>query len=319
MSVGVLDAKFGGSDRAERVFSVRLLAETMDPVPGAGGVPIPPQKTLDEVTTCDVTFVPALVPDPVWYKRFEEPGGAFSESLRDWVRKRYADGAMLVSLCTGSFLLAEAGLLAGLPATTHWAAAEHFSRLFPEVDLDARRPLVVTGDAGRIIMGGTGTYHSDLVIYLVQRLAGRAVAHAFARTSGKFWAGDERDVYARLLTRLCTTDSVVRDAQAWFSENMDVDDPVQKMAERANLVDRTFVRRFKDATGQTPLAYTQAVRVERAREMLEATRRPVSEIALSVGYRDISHFSHLFQREVGITPGAYRKRFKLPPVARALK
>lgn len=312
-SVGRLDRGFGlASSFEEAPFSVRTVGVTTEPMSGAAGIPICAQKAIDEVEDCDLVFVPALMPHPGWMDRCgEEP--VFDERLKDWIRGVHAAGATIVSLCTGSFVLAEAGLLDGLPATTHWACAELLQRRFPAIDVQARRPIIVTGDGGRLIVAGTGTYHGDLILLLVQRFLGQEAAHSFARLSGKFWAAKDVDVYARLVERANVEDSLVRDAQHWLAEHLTVADPVRALARRFHQTDRTLHRRFQATTGKSPLAYLQSLRVERARQWLESTRIPVVEIADRVGYADSRHFTRVFRRETGFTPGAYRKRFRLAP------
>jgi len=153
------------------------------------------------------------------------------------------------------------------------------------------------------------------MLYLIQRFVGRDAMHAFAQLTGKFWAGDARNVYARLVERRGHNDALVHDAQRWFDEHLEAADAVACMVARARVSRRTFTRRFRAATGRTPMHYVQAIRVERARQLLEATALPVTEIAARVGYADVSHFNRVFRRETDLTPGAYRRRFRLPPQA----
>jgi len=312
-AVGRLDRGFGlASSFARAPFDVRTVGVTTEPMAGAAGILLCPQKAVDEVAACDIVFIPALMPHPDWMERCgREP--VFDARLKDWIRDRHADGATIVSLCTGSFVLAEAGLLDGLPATTHWACTDHLRRRFPAIDVQPRRPIVVTGEAGRLIVAGTGTYHGDLMLLLVQRILGQEAAHSFARLSGKFWAGEAVDVYARLVERANVDDALVREAQAWLAGNLTVPDPVRVLAHRLHQTERTLTRRFQAATGRSPLAHLQALRVERARRWLESSRIPVGEVAERVGYADVRHFTRVFRRETGLTPGAYRKRFRLVP------
>jgi len=313
LSVGSLETQLTTGRAVGRLFNVRIVATEVTPVLGSGAVAIQPQKSIAEVDWCDIVFIPALVPDLVWMDGCRQKQPPFSRDMIDWIRRQFDGGASVVSLCNGSYVLAETGLLNGLPATTHWAMADHFQSCYPEIRVDARQSLVTTGDGGRLILAGTGTYHADLMLYIIQRYCGLEAAHSFARISGKFWAGDSQNLYARLIERGNLHDSTVRDGQIWLSKNRDSADPVKGAAAHLKIAPRTFSRRFKDATGMTPLAYVQKLRVESARRLLEASSLPVSEIAAQVGYGDVSHFSHVFQREVGLSPGLYRKRFKLPP------
>lgn len=312
-AIGRLDRGFGLASSFEKPpFRVRTIGVTTEPIAGAGGIMLCPQKAIDDVEGCEIVFLPALTPHPEWMEKCgEEP--VFDDRLKDWIRDRHAAGATIVSLCTGSFVLAEAGLLDGLPATTHWACADRLQRRFPAIDVQGRRPIIVTGEEGRLISAGTGIYHGDLMLLLVQRFLGHEAAHSFARLSGKFWAGEAVDVYARLVERANVEDALVREAQAWLAENLTTADPVRALARHFHQTERTLTRRFQAATGKSPLAYLQCLRVEKGRRWLESTRIPVVEIADRVGYSDVRHFTRVFRRETGFTPGAYRKRFRLAP------
>lgn len=312
-AVGRLEAGLGlASPHPGPGFSVRTIAASRDPIEGAAGIQLVPQKSLEDVRDTQLVFVPALVPHPAWTGKCGEVP-VFDPAITAWIAERYAAGATIVSLCTGSFVLAEAGLLDGLPATTHWALAELMQARFPRIDVQARRPIVVTGQEGRLVVAGTGTYHSDVMLLLVHRFLGREAAHHVARVSGKFWAGEATDVYARVFERANLADALVREAQAWLAQNLTVAEPVKALASRFHQTERTLSRRFREAIGVSPLAYLQALRVERARQLLEATRLPVTEVAERVGYADVGHFRRVFRREAGLAPGDYRKRFKLPP------
>lgn len=294
-----------------RRFDVRLVGLESGPVPLAGGVSVHAQHGIGAAPASDLVFVPALLlaPDAL----DPETPTPFGAAVRTFLRERYAAGATLVSLCTGVAPLADAGLLEGAPAACYAAMADAFRRRFPGVAFDPERPMLVTGDGERLVMAGEGVYHSDLLLYLIQRFIGREVMHAFAQLSGKFWVGDARNVHARLVERQEHRDGLVLAAQRWLSEHLDTVDPVERMASRSGVSRRTFARRFREATRLTPVRYVQALRVERARGLLERGRLPVSEIAARVGYADVSHFSRVFRRETGLAPGAYRRRFRLPP------
>lgn len=292
--------------------NVRLVGADTRPVALEGGALALPQAAIADVGPQDIVFVPACFFD--FASLPETPlGELFERRLLDWLASQYAGGATIAGLCTGCFMMAEAGILKGHSATVYSKSADLFARRYRDVNLESDRPLLVTGPQGRLVMGGDGIYHSDLILYLIQRFVSREAMHAFARLTGKFWAGDARNVHARLIEQHDHGDAVVRDAQAWLADHLAACDPVSTMAQRAGLSKRSFARRFREATGYAPLAYVQVLRVERARELLEACALPVAEIAARVGYSDVSHFSRLFQRETALAPGEYRRRFKLPP------
>lgn len=301
---------------AEVRFSPRLLGLTLEPILSATGLQITPQRTFESTERCDLVFCPAILQSACVGADGGRP--RFDQTVLAWIRRQYEAGALIVSLCTGSYLLAEAGLLDGCPATCHWGSASHFKASYPKVDVLPERSLVVTGDGGRLVVAGTGIYHQNLIIYILQRLAGHSAAHTYAKISGKFWVEGDQDVFARMNAEFSTDDKIVRDAQCWLSENLAADAPVTTMAERAFLTERTFTRRFKAATGWTPRDYVQAVRLEQAKSLLEASTLPVEEIASKVGFGEPSSFRRMFKGKTGLAPLDYRRRFKLPPIDIAL-
>ena len=227
----------------------------------------------------------------------------------------FEGGALVASVCTGSFVLAEAGLLDAQPATTHWLYGDLMRATYPKVDVQERRPMIVAGQDDRIVTGGTGVYFTDLTLYLIQRFAGPERTHQYAKMVGKFWRGDSHDVFARSLEIPNISDGTIRTAQQWLSANLCTGNPVKGASDLVNLTERTFGRRFRQATGQTPLAYVHDLRIEHARNLLERNRLPVSEVAERVGYSEVAYFRRLFKRKVGLSPGEYRRRFKLPPTS----
>jgi transcriptional regulator GlxA family with amidase domain len=226
----------------------------------------------------------------------------------------YEGGAVIASICTGSYILAEAGLLEGRPATTHWALERHMSESYPQVQVMSRKPMVITGEGGRLVMSGTGMYQTNLTLYVIQRFLGVEATHDYARASGKFWSADSDDVYARSAQRWNASDGLMREVQEWFARNLVQASPVTAAAKVFGLSERSLTRRFKQATGVSPVEYLQQIRIETARCLLERDRRSIEQIAAEIGYADVSYFSRLFKKLVGLTPGQYRRRFQLPPV-----
>jgi transcriptional regulator GlxA family with amidase domain len=229
--------------------------------------------------------------------------------LAAWLTRRHAEGTILASVCVGAFLLAETGLLAGRPATTHWLFAEAFRARFPNVDLDADRIVIDDGD---ILTAGGLMAWTDLGLRLIDRLLGRAAMLETARYFLIDVAGREQRHYSRFRLDAEHGDAAVSRAQAWLHAREARAVSVTAMAREAGLEERTFLRRFKVATGLAPSEYAQRVRLDKARELLQTTHRPISQIAWDVGYEDAAAFGRLFQRSVGLTPGEYRRRFSVP-------
>ncbi len=223
-----------------------------------------------------------------------------------WVRKRRAEGATVCSVCAGAFLLGEAGLLEGREATTHWAFADALSEKYPAIRVNADRMVIDDGD---IITAGGILAWADLGLTLVERLQGPSVMLATARFLLVDPPGREQRPYSRFIPRLNHGDAAILKVQHWLQATGARDHTVATLSGHAGLEERTFLRRFAKATGLRPTEYAQQIRIAKAREALELTRRPVEQIAFEVCYVDPSAFRKLFQRITGLAPADYRSRF----------
>ncbi|CDO36252.1 MULTISPECIES: GlxA family transcriptional regulator [Novosphingobium] len=223
-----------------------------------------------------------------------------------WLLDRHGHGATLASTCGGAFLLAATGLLSGRPATTHWFFAEQLRDRFPDILVTEDKIVVEDGD---IITAGGLMAWTDLGLRLIDRLLGPTVM----METGKFWlidpSGREQRYYSNFAPRLTHGDEAILKVQHWLQGKSGRPVAASVMADMANLEERTFQRRFKAATGMRPIEYVQHLRVGKAREMLEFTKRSIDQIAWSVGYEDAAAFRRVFNRIVGLTPGEYRQRF----------
>lgn len=230
-----------------------------------------------------------------------------------WLLDRHAQGATLASNCGGAFALAATGLLAGRPATTHWFFAEQFRERFPDVRLESDRMVIDDGD---IVTAGGLMAWTDLGLRIVERLAGPTVMMETARFLLIDPGGREQRNYASFAPRLTHGDEAVLKAQHFLQAKEGRVGGVSELAAEAGLEERTFQRRFKAATGMTPIEYSQHLRVGKSRELLEFTRRTVDQIAWSVGYEDAAAFRKLFHRITGLSPNEYRQRFSTESIQR---
>jgi transcriptional regulator GlxA family with amidase domain len=212
-------------------------------------------------------------------------------------------------------LLGETGLLDGRKATIHWAYARTFRRNFPNIGLHLEKVLVTEGERQQFVMSGASASWHDLVLYLVARHVGPAAAQAIAKFMLLQWHVDGQAPYVVFETPTDHGDAIVLIAQEWLSDHFTVATPVDEMVRRSGLAERSFKRRFKKATGYSPITYVQHLRVEEAKRRLERTDATVDEISWNVGYEDPAFFRRLFKRITRITPGAYRRKFRLPTFA----
>lgn len=280
-----------------------IVSKTAGSFEAANGVVIKPDATLDDLPEVDILIVPEVTIPP------GVPLEGKFEVETSFLRERYARGATLASACSGAMLLAEAGLLEGHAATTHWAYCDILARRYPTVSVQRQRALVVSGEGGRLVMAGGGTSWLDLALYLIARTVGVDAAMQVAKINLIDWHEVGQQPFARLAGTRQNDDAVVRECQAWIAEHYHEPSPVAAMVSRSGLPERSFKRRFQQATGMSTLEYVHTLRLEQAKQMLEGGDRPVEEIAFEVGYEDAGFFSRLFRRHVSLTPSQYRKRF----------
>jgi transcriptional regulator GlxA family with amidase domain len=287
----------------KQLIAPTLVATRREPFAAGNGVMIHPDAALDEPDIPEVVCVPELLVPPG-----EPLDGRFGAEV-EYLRRCHAGGALLATACSGALLLAEAGLLDGEDATTHWAYCDTMEKRYPRVRVHVQRALVITGEGQRLVMAGGGTTWLDLALYLIARLAGTEAAMQVARLNLIDWHATGQQPFARLARSRQTEDAVIARCQGWIAVNYASTSPVAQMQRLSGLAERSFTRRFSQATGMAPLEYVHTLRLEEAKQMLEASEQPVEAIANEVGYEDAAFFSRLFRRKVGLTPMQYRRRF----------
>ncbi|MGD9739333.1 MAG: GlxA family transcriptional regulator [Bauldia sp.] len=234
------------------------------------------------------------------------PGPDVVTGFAEWLKTRHAEGATIASVCLGAFLLAEAGLLAGRRATTHWRFGHVMASRFPDVEIDVDRLIVDDGD---IITAGGLLAWVDLGLLIVARLLGPAIAVETSRYLLFDATGREQRHYSAFLPSREHGDERILLVQHWLDTTYRDPATIEAMASRAGMTERTFLRRFQKATGMTPRAYHQRIRIDHAREMLEFSNAAVKSVAWDVGYADLTAFSRVFRRITGLPPAEYRRRF----------
>jgi transcriptional regulator GlxA family with amidase domain len=216
---------------------------------------------------------------------------------------------VVASACSGAVLLGEAGLLQNCDATIHWGYVATLANNYPGIRVRPDQSLVLSGEAHRIIMAGGGSSWQDLALYLIARFVGLKEAIEVARVYMLQWHDLGQQPFASLMSLRQTRDAVINRCQEWVALHYKTHAPVAAMIKLSGLAERTFIRRFSEATGMTPLNYVHALRLEEAKQMLETSDLPVEAIANEAGYEDASFFGRLFRRNVGLTPAQYRLRF----------
>ena len=280
-------------------FQVTTASADGRPVNGDGNIQIRPNVALTDVGKTDLIFVPTtgLSVDDVVER---------NAPIVPWLKRRSQRGVAVASVCSGVGLVAAAGLLDGKRATTHWGLAERFREMYPRVKWMPE--LMVTEDRGFYCGGGVNA-SLDLSVYLVERYCGHEIAMQTAKAllieTPRAWQSG----FAIVPLKTDHTDDAISSAQEWMHKNFARTFPLDEPAKRAGMSVRNFVRRFKQATGDSPLVYLQKLRIAAAKRMLESNYRNMQEISDAVGYQDIAFFRSLFHRHTGVSPSAYRQRF----------
>jgi len=225
----------------------------------------------------------------------------------DWLKDRYDRGSHIATICTGAFVLAETGLLDGKTATTHWCQTKNFAKRYPQIKVKPERLIT---DEGDLFCSGGFNSGIDLSLYLVEKYCGYQVA----LESSKFAVFDigrtSQMPYTIFQYQKDHRDSQILAVQDWIEDKYDQNFSYAELARHHGMSRRTLERRFKIATGDTPLTYQQRVRVEKAKRMLEDGQRSFEEITYQVGYEDSGSFRKVFIRKAGLRPTEYRDKFQ---------
>ncbi|MEL6236733.1 MAG: helix-turn-helix domain-containing protein [Pseudomonadota bacterium] len=299
-------------------FDPRLVTFSDAPERTLTGTTIHPHCGLDGVADAEIVIIPPLLDDG----SFLTPAGSpiYPERISAYLRDRHAAGATIAGPCTGAFVVAEAGLLDGREATTHWFYETAFRKRHPKVEVVSRGTLVASGPGARLISGGASVYPSEVSLSLIAAFAGLAAAQQFAHLFGRYWRGDLDALYQKAgHPPPELDDGAVAVACAWIDAHLDTPGLVQAAAAAALLTERTLTRRFQRALGLSPGQWIAKQRIARAQTLLETTRLPVEEVGVRVGYAEAAGFRRAFRRATGLTPSEHRRRFKLPPTPARLQ
>jgi transcriptional regulator GlxA family with amidase domain len=301
----LVDAAAGEDIARPQRFAVELVGPERGVYPSATGLPLEVQRSIDEVDSTDIVIMGSMLFDQEWVT------GRYPRVV-EWLREMHGQGADLASACAGALLLAETGLLEDIQTTTHWAFAETFRRNFPDVELNIDELLIVGGPRGEFVMAGGASSWQDLVLYLIARHAGPREAQAIGKFLLYEWSARLQSPFVPFSPRSDHGDAVIQAVQAWLEPAASRATSVEDLAQRSGLPASTFKRRFKQATGYSPLHYLQRLRIEEAKRLLEQSEAPVEEICWTVGYDEPASFRRLFKRVTSLTPSEYRRKFRAP-------
>jgi transcriptional regulator GlxA family with amidase domain len=226
--------------------------------------------------------------------------------LIDWIEQQYKHGAAIASICTGAFLLASSGLLDGRCCSTHWAAADNFRTMFPKVNLKTDK--LITDENGIYTNGGAYSF-LNLMIYLVEKYYDRQTAIFCSKVFQIEMDRNSQSAFIIFKGQKLHEDEMVQQAQAYIESNLDEKISVEYLSSKFAVGRRNFDRRFIKATGNTPIEYSQRVKIESAKREFENSRKTINEVMYEVGYSDAKAFREVFRKITGMSPLEYRSRY----------
>jgi transcriptional regulator GlxA family with amidase domain len=260
---------------------------------------VKPHTHIAAITKTNLIIIPSL-------NHNYEKAVKSNKALIDWIAKQYKEGAEIATICTGAFMLASTGLLDGRSCSTHWAAAENFSRMFPNVRLQADK--LITDENGIYTNGGAYSF-LNLLIYLVEKYYDRPTAIFCSKVFQIDMDRKSQSAFTIFTGQKVHGDEVVNLAQAYIETNLHEKISVADLSAKFAVGRRNFDRRFIKATGNTPIEYSQRVKTESAKKAFENSRKTINEVMYEVGYTDVKAFREVFRKITGMSPLEYRSRY----------
>jgi len=224
--------------------------------------------------------------------------------LIDFLTDFYQHGMGLAANCSGTFLLAESGILDGFSASTTWWVSDYFEQRYPTIQLLSDR---LSEPRKNILCGSTATAHMDLAIMLIRKLVGRKIAHLCAKYLLIDYRKRAQAPFQPLSAK--SRDPFIHEATVWLRKNLNKEIRIDDLAKTMNVSSRTLIRRFNKTTGESPVQYLQKIRIDRSKYFLETSPLSMNEIIERIGYQDESTFRRLFKRYTKLTPLQYRQRY----------
>jgi len=258
-----------------------------------------PHTNISSITKTHLIIIPSL--NYNYQKTVKE-----NKLLIDWIEKQYKHGAEIASICTGAFLLASSGLMDGKTCSTHWAVADNFRAMFPKVNLQTDK--LITDENGIYTNGGAYSF-LNLVIYLIEKYYDRQTAIFCSKVFQIEMDRQSQSAFIIFKGQKLHGDEMVQQAQAYIESKVDEKISVEDLSSKFAVGRRNFDRRFIKATGNTPVEYSQRVKIESAKKAFETSRKAVNEVMYEVGYSDVKAFREVFRKITGMSPLEYRSKY----------
>lgn len=306
---GVIDILMGANEligkmkkRAKDTFQIELISERLKNVHLNAPAQFICTKTIAEFTHTDIVIVPpfSVSPDTALYK---------NKGIINWLRTLNLKKIEVASLCYGSYFLAEAGLLNGREATSHWKAVDEMKKKYPEVKI---LPDTIITDYNGVYTSGGAFSSLNLILYLIEKFCGRQIAIQLSKEFSIDMDRTSQAYFAVFQGQRKHDDAQIHQAQTFIEENYNKEISVEKIASYVNMSKRNFIRRFQDATRNNPLEYLQRVKIESAKKRIESGEHNILSTMYEAGYNDIKTFRAIFRRITGLAPQEYIKKYYKP-------
>ncbi len=283
-------------------YDLTICAETVEPVPLVGRATIQTPYGLDAFAAGQTVIVPGV----------SDVRADTSPELIAALRRAHRRGARMVSICSGAFALAGAGLLDGRRVATHWRYADVLAERFPKVTVDAD---VLYVDDDQVLTSAGSAAGLDLCLHLVRKDFGPSIANAVARrlVTAPHRSGGQAQFIEAPVAEVVDDDRIVR-SMAWAMSNLDKEITVDELARRAHMSTRTYLRHFMLASGTSPIRWVIAQRIQASLPLLETTSTSIDAVAAATGFETATTFRHHFARAMQTSPSAYRRAFRDGPV-----
>ena len=303
LNIANIQADLAGAPPEQR-FTWQVISVDGKPIRSSAGFLIPVDGDAKQARQSDIILIPGF--NHTSAREVTNCVADMPDGYMSWLKARFNEGKVLGAICSGTFVLGEAGLLDGRKATTSWWLTKAFRRRFPAVDL---HPKDVVVEDGNIITGAGASSWMHVALKLIQRYMDPQIAAACARIM-VLDRGATQAPYLKAEHLTASRDAAIERAIDYMREHVSKEIALPQLAQMAAMSERTFVRRFRDVAGMPPGQYLQKMRLDIAKHLLEETDQPLERIVSEIGYSDVSSFRRLFKKEVSVSPGVFRDKFK---------
>lgn len=283
----------------EALFQIQLAGVSKEVSFSDGLFTVKPHVQINDIAKTNLIIIPSL--NHNYVKALEG-----NVTLIAWVEHQYKLGAEIASICTGTFILASAGLLQGMQCSTHWSVAENFRKMFPKINLQT--DLLITDEKGIYTNGGAYSF-LNLMIYLIEKYYDRQTAIFCSKVFQIEIDRNNQSQFSIFAGQKQHDDDMVKQAQAYIESHLEEKISIEEISSQLNVGRRNFDRRFIKATGNTPIEYAQRVKIESAKKALENTRKTINEVMYEVGYADVKAFREVFRKITGMSPLEYKNKY----------